>query len=91
MIAMIEFEAVRKSYGHNRVLDACSTTIARGEIVVVCGPSGSGKSTLLKCTNGLERFDAGQIWVDGISVGDRVTDLVALRRRIGMVFHSFEL
>jgi glutamate/aspartate transport system ATP-binding protein len=88
---MIEFDAANKSYGRHRVLDACSTVIERGEIVVICGPSGSGKSTLLKCTNGLERFDSGRILVDGISVGDRATNLVALRKRLGMVFQSFEL
>jgi len=91
MTAMIEFDAVNKSYGKHRVLNACSTTIERGEIVVICGPSGSGKSTLLKCTNGLERFDSGRILVDGISVGDKTTNLVALRKRLGMVFQSFEL
>jgi glutamate/aspartate transport system ATP-binding protein len=91
MAAMIEFDAVNKSYGQNRVLNACSTKIERGEIVVICGPSGSGKSTLLKCTNGLERFDSGRILVDGISVGDKATNLVVLRKRLGMVFQSFEL
>ena len=88
---MIEFEAVCKSYGSHLVLNACSTTVGRGEIVVVCGPSGSGKSTLLKCTNGLERIDSGTIRVDGVTVGGRATDLAALRRRLGMVFQSFEL
>ena len=91
MGAMIEFDAVSKSYGNHLALNACSTTIERGEIVVICGPSGSGKSTLLKCTNGLERIDSGRILVDGISVGDKATDLTALRRRLGMVFQSFEL
>jgi glutamate/aspartate transport system ATP-binding protein len=62
-----------------------------GEVVVVCGPSGSGKSTLIKCVNGLVAFDQGTITVDGVSVGDKRTDLPALRARIGMVFQSFEL
>lgn len=91
MAEMIEFDSVSKSYGHHRVLDQCSTTVRRGEIVVVCGPSGSGKSTLLKCTNGLEPIDSGSIRVDGIAVQERSTDLAALRRRLGMVFQSFEL
>jgi glutamate/aspartate transport system ATP-binding protein len=73
------------------VLTDCSTSVERGEIVVVCGPSGSGKSTLIKCINGLERIDQGQIIVDGVSVGDRGTNLARLRARIGMVFQSFEL
>ena len=88
---MIEVASVSKWYGEHRVLTDCSTSVARGEIVVVCGPSGSGKSTLIKCINGLERIDQGQIIVDGVSVGDRGTNLARLRARIGMVFQSFEL
>ncbi|HEX3403123.1 MAG TPA: amino acid ABC transporter ATP-binding protein [Acetobacteraceae bacterium] len=88
---MIEIASVSKWYGEHRVLTDCSTSVERGEIVVVCGPSGSGKSTLIKCINGLERIDQGQIIVDGVSVGDRGTNLARLRARIGMVFQSFEL
>jgi glutamate/aspartate transport system ATP-binding protein len=66
-------------------------SIERGEVVVVCGPSGSGKSTLIKTMNGLEPVQQGEIFVDGIRVNDRKTDIYALRRRIGMVFQSFEL
>ncbi len=88
---MIEAEGVDKWYGPNHVLKACSLTVDRGEVVVVCGPSGSGKSTLIKCINGLENFQAGRILVDGISVGDPDTDLPKLRARIGMVFQHFEL
>jgi glutamate/aspartate transport system ATP-binding protein len=74
-----------------QVLKNCSTEVAKGEVVVVCGPSGSGKSTLIKCVNGLEPFEEGTITVDGISVGDRNTNLPKLRARIGMVFQHFEL
>jgi glutamate/aspartate transport system ATP-binding protein len=88
---VIEVASVSKWYGEHRVLTDCSTSVERGEIVVVCGPSGSGKSTLIKCINGLERIDQGQIIVDGVSVGDRGTNLARLRARIGMVFQSFEL
>ena len=88
---MISIESVSKWYGTHRVLTDCSTSVARGEIVVVCGPSGSGKSTLIKCINGLERFDQGKITVDGISVGASDTNLAKLRARIGMVFQHFEL
>jgi glutamate/aspartate transport system ATP-binding protein len=73
------------------VLDNCSTSVAKGEVVVVCGPSGSGKSTLIKTVNGLEPFQKGEILVDGVSVGAPSTDLPKLRARIGMVFQSFEL
>ena len=88
---MIEIDKVSKWYGSFEVLKDCSTTIAKGEVVVVCGPSGSGKSTLIKCVNGLEPFQAGDIVVDGTSVGDPKTNLSKLRARVGMVFQHFEL
>jgi len=88
---VIELKNVSKWYGPFHVLDNCSMSIAKGEVVVICGPSGSGKSTLIKCINGLEPFTKGTITVDGISVGDRATDLPKLRSRIGMVFQNFEL
>jgi glutamate/aspartate transport system ATP-binding protein len=88
---MIELEGVSKWYGSFQVLADCSTKVEKGEVVVVCGPSGSGKSTLIKCVNALEPFQKGQIRVDGISVGDRRTDLPRLRARVGMVFQHFEL
>ncbi len=88
---MIEMNHVSKWYGAFRVLDDCSLSIAKGEVVVICGPSGSGKSTLIKCMNGLETFQKGEIFVDGISVGAKSTDLPKLRSHIGMVFQNFEL
>ncbi len=88
---MITIDNVSKSYGATLVLKDCSTTVAKGEVVVVCGPSGSGKSTLIKCVNGLEPFQQGSITVDGVSVGDPKTDLPRLRARVGMVFQHFEL
>ena len=88
---MITISNVSKWYGTMQVLKNCSTEVAKGEVVVVCGPSGSGKSTLIKCVNGLEPFEQGTITVDGISVGDRKTNLPKLRARIGMVFQHFEL
>jgi glutamate/aspartate transport system ATP-binding protein len=88
---VIELKNISKWYGSVQVLDNCSMSIAKGEVVVICGPSGSGKSTLIKCINGLEPFSKGTIIVDGISVGDRTTNLPKLRSRIGMVFQNFEL
>jgi glutamate/aspartate transport system ATP-binding protein len=88
---MITIDNVSKWYGSFQVLAECSTQVAKGEVVVVCGPSGSGKSTIIKCVNGLEPFQKGAISVDGISVGDPKTDLPKLRARIGMVFQNFEL
>jgi glutamate/aspartate transport system ATP-binding protein len=88
---MITINAVSKWYGPVQVLKGCSTEVAKGEVVVVCGPSGSGKSTLIKCVNGLEPFEEGKIVVDGIDVGAARTNLPKLRARIGMVFQHFEL
>ena len=88
---MIEIENVSKWYGSFQVLRECSTQVARGDVVVVCGPSGSGKSTLIKTVNGLEPFQAGKVVVDGVAVGDPKTNLSQLRARIGMVFQNFEL
>ncbi len=88
---MIEFQNVSKWYGSFQVLDDCTTKVAKGEVVVVCGPSGSGKSTLIKCANGLEPFQKGTLLFDGVSVGDPKTNLPKLRSNIGMVFQHFEL
>ena len=88
---MIELKNVSKWYGAFHVLDDCSTRVAKGDVVVICGPSGSGKSTLIKTVNGLEPFQKGEVLVDSVSVGDRKTDLTKLRARIGMVFQNFEL
>jgi len=88
---MIEIDKVSKWYGDFQVLAECSTQVARGDVVVVCGPSGSGKSTLIKTVNGLEPVQQGSIRVDGVLVTDRKTDLPRLRAKIGMVFQNFEL
>jgi glutamate/aspartate transport system ATP-binding protein len=90
-VAMIEIRDVSKWYGQFQVLADCSTSVDKGEVVVVCGPSGSGKSTLIKTVNALEPFQKGEIRVDGVSVSDRKTDLPKLRARVGMVFQHFEL
>jgi glutamate/aspartate transport system ATP-binding protein len=88
---MISIKDVSKWYGTFQVLTDCSTEVAKGEVVVVCGPSGSGKSTLIKCVNALEPFQKGSITVEDVSVGDPKTNLPKLRSRIGMVFQNFEL
>ena len=90
-MAMIEIKNVSKWYGEKQVLVDCTTNVTKGEVVVVCGPSGSGKSTLIKTVNGLEPFQKGEIFVDGISVGDKKANLAKLRSRVGMVFQNFEL
>ncbi len=88
---MIQIKNVSKWYGPVQVLSDCSVSIAKGDVVVVCGPSGSGKSTLIKTVNGLEPIQAGQIFVDGVNLYAPDTDLPKLRARVGMVFQSFEL
>ena len=88
---MIELQNVSKWYGSFQVLTDCSTSIQKGEVVVICGPSGSGKSTLIKTINALEPFQAGEITVNGIALHDPKTNLPKLRSRVGMVFQHFEL
>ena len=88
---MIKITNVSKHYGDFKVLTDCTTSVSKGEVIVVCGPSGSGKSTLIKCVNGLEAFQQGDIFVNGTSVGDPKTNLPKLRSHVGMVFQHFEL
>jgi len=88
---MIELNNVSKWYGQFQVLTDCSTKVAKGDVMVICGPSGSGKSTLIKTVNGLEPIQQGQIVVDNTTVNDPKTNLSKLRARIGMVFQNFEL
>ena len=90
-VGMIQMKNVGKWYVDFQVLTNCTTSVDKGEVVVVCGPSGSGKSTLIKVVNGLEPFQEGTVVFDGISVGDRATNLPKLRSQIGMVFQNFEL
>lgn len=90
-MSMISIRNVSKHYGSFQVLTDCSVEVNKGEVIVVCGPSGSGKSTLINCVNGLEPFQAGEIVVNEVSVGDPKTKLSNLRARVGMVFQHFEL
>ncbi|HEX5802287.1 MAG TPA: amino acid ABC transporter ATP-binding protein [Azospira sp.] len=88
---MIEIKNVSKWYGQFQVLTECTTSVQKGEVIVVCGPSGSGKSTLIKCVNALEPFQQGDIVVNGTSLSDPKTNLNKLRSHVGMVFQNFEL
>jgi polar amino acid transport system ATP-binding protein len=89
--APIEIRALHKSFGDLEVLRGIDFRVETGEVVCVIGPSGSGKSTLLRCINLLEEPTAGQIFVGGVEVTDPDVDIDAVRRRIGMVFQSFNL
>jgi polar amino acid transport system ATP-binding protein len=91
MDAAIRVEHLSKHFGRLEVLRDVSCAVAEGEVVCIIGPSGSGKSTLLRCMNGLEEASSGQVFVHGVAVHDRATDLDAVRREIGMVFQRFNL
>ncbi len=88
---MIIFKNVNKWFGSLHVLKDINLHVKPGEVVVVCGPSGSGKSTLIRCINQLEPIQKGEIFVDGIQVNKRSTNLTKLRSQIGFVFQSFNL
>lgn len=89
---MIEIKDVSLWLGNNfQVLRNVSARFSKGRTTVICGPSGSGKSSLLRCINRLERFQKGEIIVDGLSVQDPRTDIYKLRENIGMVFQHFDL
>ena len=90
-MSIIAASDVRKSFGAHEVLKGISLTVEPGERLVVLGRSGSGKSTLLRCMNGLTRIDSGTLSVAGTDLGSRSADLRALRRKVGIVFQSFNL
>lgn len=91
MDEMIQMREVSKWYGDFKVLDSCTLTVSKGEVVVVCGPSGSGKSTLIKTVNALEPVQEGEILLNGIAVREKGTNLPYIRTIAGMVFQHFEL
>jgi len=74
-----------------RAVDDVSTSVTKGEVVVIIGPSGSGKSTFLRCLNGLETFDSGHVIIDGMDLADRKVNINKVRREVGMVFQQFNL
>jgi glutamate/aspartate transport system ATP-binding protein len=88
---MIRVDNISKWYGPTQVLNQCSFTVNKGDVVVVCGPSGSGKSTLIKTVNGLEPVQQGTIVVNGTTLQAPTTNLPKLRSQVGMVFQHFEL
>lgn len=88
---MIKVRSLYKSYGKNEILKGITTTVSRGEVVVVIGPSGSGKSTFLRCLNRLEEPTKGQILLENVAITDQGANLDLLRQRMGMVFQHFHL
>ena len=90
-MSKIELRNVRKAFGATIVLDGIDLDVAEGEVITLIGASGSGKSTLLKCINLLEPIDDGEITFDGVDIAEPGLDADPVRRRIGMVFQSFNL
>ncbi len=88
---MIEINHLRKEYENATPLKDVCVKINRGDVISIIGPSGTGKSTLIRCINRLETPTAGDIIVDGVNVTDKKCDLSAVRRKMGMVFQSFNL
>jgi len=87
----LEIQGLWKSFGELRVLRGIDLTVAEHEVVCLIGSSGSGKSTLLRCVNLLEPIDAGRIVVEGREITAKDVDVNVIRRRIGIVFQSFNL
>ena len=88
---MIEVRNLKKIYNGNAVLKDVNAVIEKGEVISIIGPAGTGKSTFLRCLNLLEQPDGGEIWIDGKNILDAKTDITAIRRKMGMVFQSFNL
>jgi polar amino acid transport system ATP-binding protein len=88
---MISFRKVNKWFGPLHVLRDIDLEIDKSEVAVICGPSGSGKSTLIRCINRLESIRSGELYVDGIPVHDKKTNLINLRAEVGFVFQQFNL
>jgi len=88
---VINVENLSKNFGDLKVLKNISTTINKGEIISIIGPSGSGKSTFLRCINKLEEPTEGHIYIDGMDLMDKNTDINKIRERVGMVFQHFNL
>lgn len=88
---LIEMIGVSKFFGSFQALKNIHLEVYKGERIVICGPSGSGKSTLIRCINRLEKHNDGQINIDGIELTDKVGNIDAVRREVGMVFQNFNL
>jgi general L-amino acid transport system ATP-binding protein len=88
---LVEITGLCKWFGEFSALHDINLTVAEGEKVVVCGPSGSGKSTMIRCINQLETHQKGSVLVDGVEVSPDMKKIEQIRRKVGMVFQSFNL
>ncbi|TRZ58058.1 MAG: amino acid ABC transporter ATP-binding protein [Streptomycetaceae bacterium] len=91
MASVLELRDIRKSFGNELVLNQLSLVVPEHTATVLIGASGSGKSTLLRCINLLESIDDGQIFLDGAEISDPLINADEVRRKLGMVFQSFNL
>jgi len=89
--SIIEAKELVKKFGGQKAVDGVSLSVQKGEVIVILGPSGSGKSTLLRCLNGLERFDSGEVVIDGEKMDHGHKAIHQIRKKIGMVFQQFNL
>ena len=89
--AIVQIKNLKKVYGDNVVLHDINLEVEKGEVVCVLGPSGSGKSTMLRCINLLEIPTSGEVWVNGIQINAKGTDINKAREQLGMVFQQFNL
>ncbi len=90
-MAFLELNDVHKSYGANPVLRGITLHVEKHKVVCLIGASGCGKSTLLRCVNALEEINGGDIRLDGDVVSGEGIDVNGLRRKVGIVFQSFNL
>lgn len=88
---MIQVEHLSKSFGDFHVIKDITVNIEKGEVISIIGPSGTGKSTFLRCLNLLERPTGGKIIINGVNILDKKADVPAVRKKMGMVFQSFNL
>jgi polar amino acid transport system ATP-binding protein len=88
---ILRIQDIHKAYGKTQVLRGVSLDVAAGDVLVIIGPSGTGKSTLLRCINQLTPPDKGRVWLEGVELTSRETNINKARERIGMVFQDFNL
>ena len=90
-MGILELKNLHKFYGENEVLKGINLEVEKSEVAVILGPSGCGKSTLLRCINGLENIASGEIIIDGERIDKNYTNWTKIRKKVGMVFQSYEL
>ncbi len=88
---IIVVDGLHKYFGHIEAVKGVDLRVRRGEVVIIVGPSGSGKSTVLRCINHLEVPTHGAVYIDGVHLEDKKTDINKVRAEVGMVFQQFNL